>query len=408
MSRIRRRNRGVTSLLAMLYLVLFATLAVGFYASSNTSTQVAHNDQQSARAMLACESGTSFMRYQMALMNLPYGTNTTNLMANTATALGACLDGTPNMGGQTVAVSGGAIHIPSATGWVALDEGTETRFRATVTQKPGTTTLVVNVRGAAAAEGISRAIQLEYKPRNGSFALMGLSGVTMSGDAYTDSYNAATGSYSAATAGKKGSIISNGDITLNDFARIEGDARPGFGRQVTTNNDSSVTGWTAPMPSAVTFPSVTLPATYTNLGDVHQTSGTVNIPGGTYLIRNLTLGGTARINWQGPVTLYIQNSYNVSGDVVINTYQNKPANRVLNFLPTCATATWTGTNVCVGDLYAPDTAFTISGSVQKLGRITARTITNSSSGGMHSDESLPMPGGAGNYEPDLTTYAELK
>src|SRR5688572_30244028 len=100
MSRIRRRNRGVTSLLAMLYLVLFATLAVGFYASSNTSTQVAHNDQQSARAMLACESGTSFMRYQMALMNLPYGTNATNLMANTATALGACLDGTPNMAGR--------------------------------------------------------------------------------------------------------------------------------------------------------------------------------------------------------------------------------------------------------------------------------------------------------------------
>lgn len=410
MKTISHRNRGVTSLLAMMYMVLFATLALGFFAATTTSSQVAGNDEQAMRAMLACESGASFMRFQMAAMDLPYGTNSANLMTNAVAALGANLNDTPNMGGKTVANTGGVIYLPSATTWMTLDPDSKMRFRAEIRQTPGTSTLVVTVRGAAASSTISRGVQLNFRPRTGSFALLGLNAVTLSGNAYTDSYDSAAGAYSAATARKKGSIMSNGDITLNNNAKINGDARPGWGKTVTTNDTSSVTGFTAPMPSIpVSLPSVTLPpaGTYTNLGDVVQSSGTINIPGGTYLIRNLTLSGTAKINWQGPVTLYISHGYNVSGDVQIKTYQDKPANRTLKFLPTCPTATWTGTNVCVGELYAPDTNFTIGGSVQKFGRITAKSITNSSSGGMHSDEAMPSLGGMGNYEPELSSYKEV-
>jgi hypothetical protein len=61
----------------------------------------------------------------------------------------------------------------------------------------------------------------------------------------------------------------------------------------------------------------------------------------------------------------------------------------------------------VGELYAPDTDFYISGGVQKLGRITARTINNSSSGGMHSDDSMNSPGGSGDYAPDVSSYQEV-
>jgi hypothetical protein len=139
-----------------------------------------------------------------------------------------------------------------------------------------------------------------------------------------------------------------------------------------------------------------------------MSSGSVSLAGGTYLIRNLTLSGTAQITWTGPVTLYIQNSYNVSGNVVINAYQNKPSNRTLYFLPSCTSASWSGTNVCVGDLYAPDTNFTVSGSVQKFGRIIAKSINNSSSGGMHADDALPQPGGMSSYAPDASTYEELQ
>ena len=89
-------------------------------------------------------------------------------------------------------------------------------------------------------------------------------------------------------------------------------------------------------------------------------------------------------------------------------YQNNPKNRVINFLPTCTTAAWSGTNTCVGDLYAPDTNFTVSGSVHKFGRIIAKTINNSSSGGMHADDALPQPGGMDSYQADFSTYEEIQ
>jgi hypothetical protein len=398
----------VAALLAMMYLTIFASMAIGFYASTNTQAIVSHAEYNAACALSAAESGSEFMRYQMMNITLPYGTNPTNLMSNAALVLGNELNGTPNMGTSSVSVANGAINIPSPTGWITLDSKLKTRFRATITQKPGTSTLIITVRGGSATASMSRAVRMEYKQSFRSHVLIGLNSVTMSSSAYTDSYNSSKGAYNPATAGKNGNVASDGNITLSNTAKINGDARPGPLKTVTLNDSATVTGLKLPMSTAITYPSVVLPAGVTNLGDVTMSSGTQTLPGGTYLIRNLNLSGTANITWTGPVTLYIQNSYNVSGSVVINAYQNKPANRVLYFLPTCTTATWTGTNTCVGDLYAPDTNFSVGGSVQKFGRIIAKSINNSSSGGMHADDALPQPGGMSSYAPDTNTYEEIQ
>ncbi len=404
-----RKSTGFTSLLAMLYLTIFASLAVGFYAATNTSTIIAHSEQDAAVALAATESGMDFMRYQLVNITLPYGTNASNLMNNTASVLGASVNGTPNMGGKTVVVTGSEIQIPSATGWITLDPTSKSRFRATISQRAGTNNLIVTVRGGSSKIKLTRAVRMEYKPSARSQALVGVSSVTMSLNAFTDSYNSSKGAYNAATAGKNGSISSNGNITISNNVKINGDARPGPGKTLTIHDSASVSGLRFPMASPVTYPSVVLPSSgVTSLGDVVMSSGTQNVPGGVYLIRNLNLSGTATINWTGPVTLYIQNSYSVTGSVVINAYQNNPKNRVINFLPTCTNATWSGTNTCVGDLYAPDTNFNVSGSVQKLGRIIAKTINNTSSGGMHADEALPQPGGMDSYQPITASYEEVQ
>jgi len=409
MRQLTTKRSGVVALMAMMFLVVFASLAVGFYASSNTSAIVASNEASSELAMAAGESGMDFMRYQMANITLPYGTTPANLLSNTATVLGAQLNGTANMGSSTIGLTGSAINIPSATGWIKVDPTTGAKFRATITQKPATSTLIVTVRGASGIGTMTRAIQMEFKPSTRSHSLIGIASITMSGAAFTDSYNSSKGAYGSSAPGRNGSIASNGNITLSNTAKVNGDARPGFGRMVILNDTASVTGLKLSLSSPSIYPSVILPASgITNLGDVVMNSGVQNVPGGTYLIRNLTLSGSATINWTGPVTLYIQNSYSVSGNVVINAYQNNPKNRVINFLPTCVTATCTGTNTCVGDLYAPDTNFIVSGSVQKLGRIIAKTINNSSSGGMHADDALPQPGGMDSYEPVPSTYDEIK
>jgi len=228
----------------------------------------------------------------------------------------------------------------------------------------------------------------------GAYSLIGLNGVTMSLSAYTDSYNAAqSGLYSSAVAKHNGAIASNGNISLSGNVFVDGDCRCGIGKSTTTLNGSKISGLNAPLGTTLAYPSVTLPASYTDLGDVTMSSGTISVAGGTYLIHNLILSGTAHVIWTGPVKLYIRDSYSISSSAQIDTYNNLPANRILYFLPTCSTATWTGTNNCVGELYGPDTDFTISGNVELCGRITGRTITNSSSGGMHYDESLSGPGG---------------
>jgi hypothetical protein len=404
-----RRRRGVVALLAMLFLVLIATLAVGLVDTTQTQTQVSNTGVRVAEAYAAAESGSEFMRYQLASMNLAFGTDASNLLNNTATALGQILNGTPNMGGKTVQVTAGAIYIPSQTTWMKLDPAGQSQFRATITQGTGgdSNKLIVTVRGSNASFNVTRGIQLSYRPATGGYALAGLNGVTMSLGAFTDSYSSAKGAYAAQAPGTKGSIVSNGDITLKNTAKVNGDARPGAGKQTFTQDSASVTGRTTPLPAAVTYQSVVAPAGLTDLGDVVRSSGTSTLPGGTYLLNSLNLSGTANIVWTGPVKLYIKNSYVVTGGATIQTYGNNPANRVLYFLPTCTTATWGGTTECVGELYAPDTDFTITGSVQLMGRITAKSINNSSTGGMHCDEALPYPGGSGPYALIPDSYREV-
>jgi hypothetical protein len=404
----RRHSNGMASVLAMLFLVLFATLAVGFVATTSMSSQVARNEQYLATARLSADAGMEFMRYQLGSMNLPIGTTSATLLANTATQLGSALNGTTNMGSNTVAVTSGTIYIPSQTGYITVDPTSHAKFQATITQVAGTTTLVVTVHGFNSTAKCSRGIQLQFQQTGGPYSLVGLSSMTMGSTAFTDSYNSSKGAYNAATANKNGSIASNGNIVLNNTAKVKGNAMYGMSGTITIATSAGVTGVAAPLITPATQPSVTMPTSYTDLGDVNMTSGTASLPGGTYLIHNLTLGGTANFTWTGPVTVYVENSYNVTGSAVINTYQNIPANRTLYFLPTCTSATWNGTNVCVGTLYAPDTNFTISGSVEMFGRIVAKSINNTSSGGMHNDEALPAVGGSGPYAPVQGSYLEVQ
>jgi len=222
----------------------------------------------------------------------------------------------------------------------------------------------------------------------GAYSLIGVNGVTISGSAVTDSYNSSKGPYKAATAGHKGSMASNGDIKLSGNAEIDGDARAGVGKTTSISGSSSVTGLVAPLGAVLSYPSATLPGSYIDAGDCVMSSGTVHLPGGNYVFGTIDLSGNAHVIWDGPVNLYIRTKYAVSSGVVIDTYGNVPANRVLNFLPTCKTATWTGSNDCVGELYAPDTDLTIGGTVEIYGRVTAKSINLTGNAALHYDEAL--------------------
>jgi hypothetical protein len=411
------RRRGVASLLAMLYLVVFAALALGFYATTNVASQLSANERRGVEAQYAVDSGIQLLRYHLNAVNIPGGLTSIQAFEELYTQLAARLEPTGNLNGlklgyrASTATVPGEIRIPDRpTDVIALTPGGP-GFRAVITDASPNISVkfTSSNRSATGAVGAARAVKLTFQRAPKPYALVGINSLTLSGNAYTDSYDASKGAYDPTKARAAGSIGSNGNIKLTDYVKINGDVRYGKTSTVTVASTVTVKGMAAPVTTPIAYPSVTLPpaGTYTDLGDVNMSGGTSTMGGGTYVINNLTLGGTAKITWTGPVKLYIKSSYNVSGGVVINTYQNLPFNRQLYFLPTCTTATWSGTNVCVGDLYAPDTSFVVSGSVEKLGRIIAKSIDNSSSGGMHYDESLPAPNGQISFAPVPNSYLEV-
>lgn len=407
------RRRGVVSLLAMLYLVVFAALALGFYATVSISAQLSANEVRGAEAQQAAESAFQFVRYHLNAVNIPGGLTPNQAFEELHMQLEARLEGKGNLGtkqlGYRPTAPGvpGEIRIPDlATDRIELLPNGP-GFRAIITD--GAPNITVKFIGSAGRGAAARAVSMLFQRAPKPYVLVGVNGVTLGNAAFTDSYDSSKGAYDPTKAGFHGSIGSNGNVTINDTARVNGDLRYGAAATYSKAPGAVVNGMAYPVTSPIAYESVTLPpaGTYTDLGDINNSSGTSTVAGGTYVIDNLTLSGTARVVWTGPVKLYIRYSYQISGNVSISAYQNLPVNRQLYFLPTCTTASWSGTSVCVGDLYAPDTNFTVSGGVEKFGRIIAKSINNTSTGGMHYDESLPAPAGQISYRPVANSYLEV-
>src|SRR5690606_39196840 len=96
-------RRGVTSVLAMLFMVLFAVLAIGFVATVNSAVQISGNEQRGVRAMLAAESGMNFIRYHLWDLSVQRSLPPDQLFDKVYEQLQDRLDGTANLGGGNIA-----------------------------------------------------------------------------------------------------------------------------------------------------------------------------------------------------------------------------------------------------------------------------------------------------------------
>src|ERR1039458_8692430 len=113
-------RRGMMSVMAMIFLVLFGALAIGFYSATTTQTQVAVNDQRVLTAQTAAESGMDFMRYQLAQVTIPPGTASNQILNLLYTNLQTQLNGSGNLGANTISLSNNVIYIPGL-GSIPLD-----------------------------------------------------------------------------------------------------------------------------------------------------------------------------------------------------------------------------------------------------------------------------------------------
>lgn len=145
----------------MLYVLLFTVLSIGFFAASTMSVQIARNDQAAAEAQAAAESGMQFCRYQLGKIDVPGAAVDHQLLRNLADALTPSLNGTPNMRGRSVAITGDVIFLPSPDHFIPLDSSTGARFQAQIATR-GKEVWVKTI-GCGTNAKIARAIQMRFE-----------------------------------------------------------------------------------------------------------------------------------------------------------------------------------------------------------------------------------------------------
>jgi Tfp pilus assembly protein PilX len=351
------RRFGFASVLAMLFLVLFATLAVGFCAATSLSAQVGKNEQSLSVSQVSAESGLQFMRYQLGIMTIPPLTTNSQLLTTVYGLLSASLNGTPNMGTDTVALVNNKIYIPgNSSHYVTLDQSMGLKFQAVVEQVGDK--LVCTVNGAGSDSGVQRGVQLKFKNAPRASAVFNY-GVASKGKIVT---------------GGTATIIGSPDPTMGSILSTSSDANPVVIGGPQVSGDISITNSTgtvstgsasiggtsdpAKVPSHIhkgvaspVFPSVDS-TVYTTAVTMNpyvagaKTLSNVTIPPNT----NPTFGGNTFVN--GVLLIQAPNNVTFSGNTyitgVIVTDNSVPFNATAN------TITFAGAVKAVGVQGLPD------------------------------------------------------
>jgi hypothetical protein len=227
-----RRHRGIAAVLAMLYLVLFSVLSLGFYASVTTATQIAGNEQRIDRARLAAESGMNFIRYHLWALNIDHNIPAEALFSTVYDQLAASLNPTSNFTGKPVTILGAetanpAIYIPGMQGGVPTyvnvndASGQGLQFRLVIT-RGNDKDLSVTAVGRYGATELARGIVMQYtifeKPSAlFNYGVASKSNITMIGN------TSIIGSPDPAS----GSVLSTSSVafplTMGNTCRISGD-----------------------------------------------------------------------------------------------------------------------------------------------------------------------------------------
>ena len=160
----------MASLLAMLYLLIFSALALGFYTAVTTSAQLAHNDERSMGAQIAVESGLQYLRYELGRVRFKSNTPSDKIFDELFNDLQAQTLNAPNLGGRSIAKAGDTIYLPGGgdSYFIPLD-GAGAGFRATLTDMGETVNgkrrqrvIRARVVGRYRGSAILRAVEMDF------------------------------------------------------------------------------------------------------------------------------------------------------------------------------------------------------------------------------------------------------
>ena len=110
---------------------------------------------------------------------------------------------------------------------------------------------------------------------------------------------------------------------------------------------------------------------------------------GNYCFHNVTLGNSAQLKVNGPVTIKLTGTLNASGASSLPNTTAIPGNlRILSSYSGSNGVTFGNSTTVHMMLYAPQTGVSISGTVPLFGTVAAKTITLGNGGTIHYDTTL--------------------
>lgn len=246
---IRRRpfRRGVTAVLAMLFLVIFTTLAVAMFGMSSMNIQTASNLSETDRARAAAESGLRWVSYRFVKMARPK-TTIGNITADVADDLWPSIRDAIEDDLATLLVSAerpvtlSDTSITSSS--IAIDGGAG-RFVIHVQQHPidGSDPLderYLRVTSTGTHGGATRSVSMDFKiDKKVKFAVVGKTRIQLGRNTMVE------GPVAMATASKYPPILSlsdfrhlDGDLTdqLDDWAQFLQDNHDRYDNRISVNN----------------------------------------------------------------------------------------------------------------------------------------------------------------------------
>ena len=161
-------RRGMVTVLAMLFLMLFSVMALAFYFSAAMSVQISSNEKNVYASQVAAESGLAFFRYHLSKVNVPAAIAPDKVLDEVYMQLDCNLQGTGNLGTRPIGFDGRAITIPGGTNEYIATGTSGGGFRAVITLAPGGNKLVVKTVGATgtASAPVYRGVQVEFNRTN--------------------------------------------------------------------------------------------------------------------------------------------------------------------------------------------------------------------------------------------------
>lgn len=384
----RGEERGSALALVLLAVTAMAGLSAALVVVHMSGSREQRAELEEARARYVCQAGLSQAMFQL---------------------------------GQGQSGSVGSSQQPTEWGtsrfWVAATDlgGDIVQVRATGLED----------RAGASMELVARRVPntiWHYGAFGREFLHMDSNARVDSYDSTLDTYaaQAVNGSGASAYARTNGDVGSNGDITMDQNAKVWGDALAGPDHSTTVLGNAVVTGSTAPSSGQIELPAITVP-TYPSFGSLtvnantsipssNRTYGnlrigsnrTLTITGpANFVVSNLTLNSGSSIivnSAGGPVSIIVLDSFVMNSNTSIRSTDYDPRDVSLKLLSDNVInpevqvqldeVDFNSNSVVYGTIYAPTAAVTFDSNFELYGAIMARSLDIDSNSRFHFDEAL--------------------